>query len=189
MQLPRGNLREIKTAGLISSILCEIERTKFSGICHISSGPVSGTVIFESGICILAEIQHKSGDEAWNELLKMSNYKIDAVFSNLDDAQIQVVLELNKACRIINAGNTIPSAAPQPQKFTAPAYADTPITVQQPQEPEKSARIEEPPQDSSSFEQDIDTFDTLDIDNVTDKIRNDCKTIVKQLNLEHLMEQ
>jgi hypothetical protein len=119
----------------------------------------------------------------------MSNYKIDAVFSNLDDAQIQGVLELNKACRIINAGNTVPSAAPQPQKFTAPAYAATQITVQPPQEPEKSARTEETPQDSSSFEQDIDTFDTLDIDNVTDKIRNDCKTIIRQLNLEHLMEQ
>ncbi len=189
MQLPRGNLREIKTAGLISSILCEIERTKFSGICYISSGMVSGTVIFESGKCILAEIQHKSGDEAWNELLKMSNYKVDAEFSNLDDAQVLGVLELNKECGIINAGSTIPSAEQQPQKFTAPADAATQIPVQQPQEPEKSAHREEPPQDSSSFEQDIDTFDTLDIDNVTDKIRNDCKTIVRQLNLEHLMEQ
>ena len=52
---------------------------------------------------------------------------------------------------------------------------------------------EEPnPQDtpeSSSFDDDIDTFDTLDLDNVTDKIRNDCKTMIKDLNLDHLMDR
>ena len=176
-----GTLREIKTAEMISSIIDEIERTKFSGICHISSGPVSGTAVFESGKCILAKIQHKSGDEAWDELLKMSNHKVDAALSDLDEAQVQRAVEFNKAFRIIKAGNTIPSAAP--------AYEAPQIAVFQPQEPEKSAQTEEPLQDSSSFEQDIDTFDTLDIDNVTEKIRNDCKTIVRQLNLEHLMEQ
>ena len=42
---------------------------------------------------------------------------------------------------------------------------------------------------SSIFEKDIDTFDSMDLDNVTDKIRNDCKTMIKQLHLEHLMER
>lgn len=176
-----GTFREIKKAELISSILNEIERTKFSGICHISSDPVKGTVVFKSGKCILAKIQHKSGDEAWYELMKMSNHKVDVALSSLDEAQVQLALEFNKACRIIKIGNTIPSAAP--------VYTTPKIPVQQPQEPEKSAQTEELPQDSSSFEQDIDTFDTLDLDDVTDKIRNDCKTIIRQLNLEHLMER
>jgi hypothetical protein len=43
--------------------------------------------------------------------------------------------------------------------------------------------------DTSSFEADLDTFDTMDIDNVTDKIRTDCKTMIKQLHLDHLMER
>jgi hypothetical protein len=43
--------------------------------------------------------------------------------------------------------------------------------------------------DTGSFESDIDTFDTMDIDNVTDKIRTDCKTMIKQLHLDHLMER
>jgi hypothetical protein len=46
-----------------------------------------------------------------------------------------------------------------------------------------------PEQESSSFESDIDTFDTMDLDNVTDKIRSDCKTMIKQLHLDHLMER
>ncbi|MGB9176989.1 MAG: hypothetical protein WCB46_09670 [Methanoregula sp.] len=43
--------------------------------------------------------------------------------------------------------------------------------------------------DTSSFESDIDTLYSMDIDNVTEKIRNDCKTMIKQLDLEHLMER
>jgi len=42
---------------------------------------------------------------------------------------------------------------------------------------------------TSSFEADLDTFDTMDFDNVTDKIRTDCKTMIKQLHLDHLMER
>ena len=184
-----GNFREIKKAELISSILNEMERTKFSGICHISSGPEDGTVVFKSGKCILAKIQHKSGDEAWNKLLKMSNHNVDAAFSDMDEAQVQLALEFNKACRIIKAGNTTPSASHDPQKHKAPAYTPSQIPAHQPQETKKNAQTEESPQDTSSFEQDIDTFDTLDLNDVTDKIRNDCKTIIKQLDLEHLMEQ
>jgi len=41
----------------------------------------------------------------------------------------------------------------------------------------------------TSFETDLDTFDTMDFDNVTDKIRSDCKTMIKQLHLDHLMER
>ncbi|MDP3564637.1 MAG: hypothetical protein Q8R70_09125, partial [Methanoregula sp.] len=278
----RGTFREIKKAELISSILEEIELQKFSGICSISSGPVTGTLVFKSGKCILAKILNKSGDGAWEELQKMSSHEVDAALSSLDEAQVQLALEFNKPCRIIKAGKTAPLATSQPQKpapaagheppskhespprtatapvkpaaapvkpaplasltprpsssFTAPpaqassgrgappspparaaplfqpaapakpaaqppaqplavqkpatpAYAAPQIPVHHPQEPKKPAEEEEPPQDSSSFEKDIDTFDTLDLDNVTDKIRNDCKTMIKQLQLEHLMER
>ena len=176
-----GNFCEIKKAELISSILYDLDRTKFSGICHISSDTVSGTFVFKSGKCILAKMQHKSGDEAWGELMKMSNHKVDAALSSLDEAQVTQALESNTAFRIIKARNTISSSAS--------VYANPQIQVCQPQELEKSTPIKDPPQDSGSFEKDIDTFDKLDIDNVTDKIRKDCKTIVKQLDLEHLMEQ
>jgi hypothetical protein len=42
--------------------------------------------------------------------------------------------------------------------------------------------------DSSSFEKDIETFETMDVDTITDKIRGECKTLIKQLHLEHLTE-
>jgi len=262
MQLPRGTFREIKKNELVSSILEEFMRTKFSGICSISSVMVNGTLVFKSGTCILAKIQNKSGDGALEELLKMSDHEIDAALSSLDEAQIQLALEFNKPCRIIKAGKTAPAAKPLPHKTahtvnpeptaksypiphtaTAPVKPDVvfqkpphgaspnlrpsssftspPAPVKKvipppqartlptpqpsakvqpsPQIPvhhpspvhktEKPAETEEPAQGPSNFENDIDTFDALDLDSVTDKIRNDCKTMIKQLHLEHLMER
>jgi hypothetical protein len=40
----------------------------------------------------------------------------------------------------------------------------------------------------SSFDRDIDNFDTMNLETMTDKLRGDCKEILKQLNLEHLKE-
>lgn len=189
MQFPSGTFCEIKKSELISSIINDVEHTKFSGICRISSNTMSGTMVFESGNCILAKIQDTSGIDAWEDLLKMGNHKVDATFSNLDEAQVRQALEFNKECRIIKSVNTTLLAALQLQKPAEPAYADPQIRVCQPQDPTKPVEIKELPKDTSSFDRDIDTFDNLDIDSVTDKIRNDCKTIIRQLNLEHLMER
>lgn len=175
-----GNFYKIKKAEQITFILNDLKRTTFSGICSISSDTVSGTFVFGSGNCILAKIQHKSGDEAWDELLKMSSHKVDAALLSLDEAQVSQALEINKACRIVNVRDTISSSAPEHTNPKNPEHL--------PQEPEKSTQTKEPRQDSSRFDQDIDTFDTLDIDKVTDTIRKDCNTIVKQLDLGHLME-
>ncbi len=41
----------------------------------------------------------------------------------------------------------------------------------------------------SNFDRDIDTFETMDLDAMTNKIRSECKDIIKQLNLEHLKEK
>ena len=43
--------------------------------------------------------------------------------------------------------------------------------------------------DYNSFESDIDTFETMDVDIITNKIRGECKTLIKQLRLEHLTER
>jgi hypothetical protein len=56
-------------------------------------------------------------------------------------------------------------------------------------EKHEAGELPEKAHDTSSFETDLDTFDSMDFDNVTDKIRTDCKTMIKQLHLDHLMER
>jgi hypothetical protein len=252
MQLPRGTFREIKKGETIEGILMELERSRFSGVCSLSSGEGTGTLVYKSGKCILVKYHGKSGDSGWEELLKNRTGEVDAALSTLDDAQIQLSLEFNKACRLIKGGKTqedvkravqpahepvkkpsppvqtpAPSAMKTPLKPAAASslfHRPAPPAVPQPATPEpkqpkpvsgiarpampappsvprpassqaetKSTASEGESADSigqgSSFEKDIDTFDTMDLDNVTDKIRNDCKTMIKQLHLEHLMER
>jgi len=40
----------------------------------------------------------------------------------------------------------------------------------------------------SNFDLDTDPFETMDLETITNKIRIECKDIIKQLNLEHLKE-
>ena len=72
------------------------------------------------------------------------------------------------------------------KKPPAPAH---PILAHQSQEQKKPAETDDTSEDSSCFEKDIETLETLDIDHMTDKIRTECKTMIKQLQLEHLMER
>lgn len=249
MQLPRGTFLKIKKSELVGSILDELEHSKFSGICTVSSGPVGGTLVFKSGTCILAKILQKQGDPAWEEIQKMSGQKADVALSSMDEAQIQLALEFNKTSRVIKAGKSAPkgplpsqnplaadrhghaqkpiatpekpdipvlshprvvlkvrtSVPPRPAETAKPAAHSPvqPITAKKPlapapahpnpvhqsQEHKKPAETDITSDDSSCFEKDIDTFESLDIDHMTDKIRDDCKTMIKQLQLEHLMER
>jgi hypothetical protein len=46
-----------------------------------------------------------------------------------------------------------------------------------------------PEPDRSIAEKELDNFDSMDLDDVTQKIRKDCKIILKQLQLDHLTEK
>ena len=249
MQLPRGTFREIRKGETIENILLDLERSKFSGICSISSNSGSGTLALKGGKCILVKFQGKGGDAGWDELQKNHAEEVDAALSTLDEAQIQLSLEFNKTCRLIKGGKiaqepsrpvhqpihelakkpappahaappiaaakmTPRPAAPipavhrptppvQPPAAQDPKIQKGPSIFQRPAMPAPLAPVQQAKESTdnpvsdgqeadshgSSFENDIDTFDTMDLDNVTDKIRNDCKTMIKQLHLDHLMER
>lgn len=87
-----------------------------------------------------------------------------------------------------------PSHTPPPHPFSktaAPVPPSPPTTALRPEEEKRPVEQELPEneRETSSFETDLDTFDSMDFDNVTDKIRTDCKTMIKQLHLDHLMER
>jgi hypothetical protein len=75
------------------------------------------------------------------------------------------------------------------QKPIAAVQQKTQIYSQIPEEKrsEETAFLQED-SDSSSFEKDIETFETMDVDTITNKIRGECKSLIKQLHLEHLTE-
>ncbi len=236
MQLPRGTFREIRKKVKIGDILHELERAEFSGICRISSEGDTGTLVYQSGTCILVKFHGKPGDPGWDELQKCRG-EVDAALSTLDEAQVQLSLEFNKACRLVKAGTGGPSrktpahpprhepakkaetpghaaAPPSPARIlpgSAPASPPSAVNVPpgkrspaQDQQvpvpagsrplsghpaPEVPPSPRAPDESTGPSDRDIDSLDIQDLENVTDKIRNDCKTMIKQLNLEHLMER
>ena len=250
MQLPRGTFREIRKKILVSNLLNEIEVKGFSGICTISYGNGTGTVVFRSGIGILAKLPDSAGDAAWQKLQQMHDKEVDAAFSLLDETQMRLALEFNKPSKI--TGTEVKAHSPnsgqlsvhhQPAKKSSAhppvivlsevtekldhdhsnyhaanhravretAASQSPVTpgaLREGEKPEeiiikshyprgneiKSQGADNDIRDSTcpepdSFEKDIDTISGMDLDNMSEKIRTDCKTIVKQLNLEHLMER
>lgn len=63
----------------------------------------------------------------------------------------------------------------------------TPVFIQRPDERKSGDNYTpEPDADSSSFEADIDTFETMNVDAIQDKIRGECRNLIKELDLEHL---
>lgn len=86
-------------------------------------------------------------------------------------------------------GTSPPTKAPH--KPSAAIPRQSPLHTQKPDATE-TLKDEIPvhaDSNTSSFEKDIDTFENMDVEAMTDKIRGECKTIIKQLQLEHLIER
>jgi len=72
----------------------------------------------------------------------------------------------------------------------APAEQKTPVPHQaEKKEPFPEGQSAPAPNGKSSAEKDFDTFDSMDLDDVAQKIRKEAKIIVKQLQLDHLTEK
>jgi hypothetical protein len=225
MQLPRGKYRAIKKGVQLGETLDEMTKTRFSGICLFSSDTVNGTVVFRNGIVVLARVQNQYGDPGWAEAGLFWDQMVDAVLSDLDNAQMQLALEFNKKAYVRDGSHhhaVPPQKAeslflqPEPVKRAAdtqhkPKEKDfikiTPVSPPAavlPSNVGKKPAAEAPPvsgkqvpldqkdlpeTDRSSAEKEFDTFDSMDLDDVTQKIRKDCKIILKQLQLDHLTEK
>jgi hypothetical protein len=89
--------------------------------------------------------------------------------------------------------------SPQPPRIisdsqlrTATQHVEVPVkTPVHPQNEDKKIPYlshDQEESESSSFEADIETFETMDIETIRDKIHGECKSLIKELNLEHLTE-
>jgi hypothetical protein len=216
MQLPRGKFRSIKKGVPLGDVLDEMATSRFSGICSFSSNTVTGTMVFKGGLVILAKVQDQYGDPAVIEARLVAGQVIDAVLSDLDGTQMQLALEFNKHALVQKAKSSPvqdsqKKRAPEPELKSKPKEKDfiksvpaTPASPAVPLRPDKEMAAEdlpgsrEPPRwgqpasqepPLSSAEKEFETFDSMDLEDVTRKIRRDSKIILKHLELDHLMEK
>jgi hypothetical protein len=154
---------------------------EFSGICSISLGMTTGTLVLQNGRSILAGFKNKSGDAAWEELVKISDNDIDASLSSLEETQVQLALEFNKTSWIQKSGPAMPPFPLPVPRVSSEKHAG---------EKEKGGSGDaEKCSDPDIFENDIATLDRINVEEMTEKMRKDCKTMIKDLNLEHLIKR
>ncbi len=95
---------------------------------------------------------------------------------------------------------SVPEPLRTPQSKTPPPESNIHLSMVHKKSPEhspnqgESQRSEDETgsiadEDSKNFESDIDALDTMDVDIMTSKIRGECKTLIKQLRLEHLTDR
>ena len=143
MQLPRGTFRSIQKGVNFSDVLAELASSRFTGMCTISSATVNGTLVFRSGVCVLAKIQNFYGDKGWAVLMEQPDQIIDLAISDFNTAQIQLALDFNKNA-IVHASMT-----QSPQK-TAPSSSASRVverpfreSVKHPSHPKKEQKKHE----------------------------------------------
>jgi len=100
MQLPRGTFRSIQKGVNFSEILAEMGSSRFTGMCTLSSAVLNGTLVFRSGVCVLAKIQDQYGDKGWATLIAVPDLVTDLALSDFNTAQIQLALDFNKKARV-----------------------------------------------------------------------------------------
>lgn len=216
MQLPRGTFREIKKNQNTGDILESLEREQFTGICGLSFRDHISTLVLKAGKCILAEYETYKGDSALKQLLSaLADKQIDIALSTLTETQVKLSLEFNREERIVHSQYSLSvsrdlldqpmiTAPDTTRKKTGPAkkIADTSppglkIPVKKPTATGQTVTIpvqkegEPGPGDSAQLESEseLDALDGINLDQMTDKIRDECKTMVKNLQMDHLIEK
>ena len=197
MQLPRGTFCAIRKNEGIAGLILELEQSGFTGICSLSLRAGTATMVFSSGSCILAEIFGKNGDPAFVGLMAMGSETADAALSTLDATQVRLALDFNGNCRTTTMASQVtktphvarpvqdPAGTPAPRDLDESLF-ESPADTTPPGKPAEGID-EEIPVPGEGYEDAIDTLDHMDLDAVSDKIRKDCKTLITQLDLDHLM--
>jgi hypothetical protein len=206
MQLPRGTFREIQKNRKTGDVLRELQHDRFSGICCISCHDEVCTLVIRTGDCILAEYGTGKGDAALENILhSFGEDDVDAAISSFDEVQIRLSLEFNTAEQVQLAGHRASqtrSSFPGKHHTVLPEHRPEKVHLtrtgqKNPSDPQSAIRTAcagqgdyegSPTLHAGSGEED-DLFDSMNIEEVTGKLKAECKTLVKKLDLEHLMER
>jgi hypothetical protein len=206
MQLPRGTFREITKNRKTGDVLRELQHDRFSGICCISCHDEVCTLVIQAGDCVLAEYGTGKGDAALENILhSFGEEDVDAALSSFDEVQIRLSLEFNTAEQVRIAGHRAPQARPSspgnhhtvlPEHHPEKVHL-TPAGQKKQTDPHSAIRTphagqggyEGSPTLHAGAGEEDELFDSMNIEEVTGKLRAECKTLVKNLDLEHLMER
>ncbi|MDD1720100.1 MAG: hypothetical protein LUQ25_08585 [Methanoregulaceae archaeon] len=178
----------------MSELLENLGKTAFSGSCTFTLEGHAGSVVTKDGRVVLATLGHKSGNTAVEEILAHSDREIDAALSLLSPAQLKLATEFNQNARV-----TEPAGGKKHTRERKP-HPEEERPIGQPPGSHKTAgemRGQKPAQDvqpgpaedgmPGTAVSDLDALDSIDLESMTEKIRDNCRNTIRQLHLDYLL--
>ena len=190
MKLPRGTFHSIKKGILFRSLLDEIEKTRFTGYCTITSGIETCTLVLNSGIYIIADYGKLEGEHAWQKMQKMLDMNVDAGLTTLNPAQLELAREFNPHAALPSFVRRAPARQVRTGVPNPGIGKKEGISGDQVSEVRFEQQVTEngPVEDGTSIGRDLEALDNMDIDEMTKKIRESCKVTIEHLDLDHLID-
>jgi hypothetical protein len=185
----------------VRNLLKELESTGFSGFCTMSLAKETSILVLDKGRVILAKHRELRGDKALQEIRLLEGLMLDAELTDFNATQLGLATEFNKQY-IVKDGNrpgvTFGSGASRPQETKPAPAAPSPAITR--------LRVRSSPADREIGEndwlddiketdvagivnQDLAALERIDLESMTEKIRNTCKSTVQRLDLGHLMDE
>jgi len=214
MQLPRGTFRTLKREISLDALTDELKKERFTGYCTISRDSSEIVMVFRNGSLLLARYDDMEGNAAWDRIKGLGSDMVDAVLSNLSDMQVELALEFNSNARIqrltprgvrapvppvrrtetqqadISSERVIPTTNEprrSERKPPSPIYEKEVVETNIPSKSDASPSVSSD-EEYSGIYQELEALDSMDIDSMTQKIRNNCMVMIEKLHLEHLIE-
>ncbi|MDI9632461.1 MAG: hypothetical protein QFX32_00175 [Methanolinea sp.] len=216
MQLPRGRFRSLERGVRIGDILARMGADRFSGICTFSSEERCIEIVMEAGRIVLASVDTVHGDNAMRLISGLLEQTADVAISELTPAQLALAREFNGDCVVRHPEIPLGEKSSPPVgsgaggegkegRAEAVSREETPQGRQGPEavSPPGGGETQgdtggEPPADVGEWDvvaregftlrpDDLDALDSMDLETMTRKIRENCRLMVERLQLGYLV--
>lgn len=114
MKIPHCSTTATRRGVTVRELLDQLTTGRFTGYCAIPFGENITSLVFEGGICLLAEHLGQGGYPGLQKLAVMGEARVDAALCEFTTTQLAVTLKLNDRCRVV-----LPPASPQAGAGTA----------------------------------------------------------------------
>lgn len=101
MKIPHCSTTATRRGVSVRELLDQLTTGRFTGCCAIPFGENITYLIFEGGICLLAEHLGQGGYQGLQKLAVMGDARVDAALCEFTTTQLAVTLKLNEKCRVI----------------------------------------------------------------------------------------
>jgi hypothetical protein len=119
MKIPHCSTSATRRGVTVRELLDDLTKAGFTGYCAIPFGESITSLVFEGGICLLAEHLDKQGFQGLQRLAVMGEARVDAAICDFTTTQLAVTLKLNDRCRVVLPPSTPAAGAGRVSRGTS----------------------------------------------------------------------